>query len=298
MKSIEPLGVDAPFEDAKTPFVSEVAKIFKAAEKEAAPEELKRGGTLLTPPDLSHLGPERGRLDRLYAQYAAAPTNENLNTLLEEVERYARRNTIGKGGAFAQYVSQSVTDYAPTRVSVEITAKVWRNLDKFDGRSKFSVWVFRISRNVVKDMCRSIIARKELTLHEWKDYDNEGTGCYRGAPDESANSDFEVTGGTKTALPTGLAPDKRAVKLDALLAELNDRDRTIIYFVQKGYKPAEIGEEFGKDAKWASNQLNRIKKQLRKLAKEPYPKAEVAKSGSSSVLVMKGDKPFPASRCA
>jgi hypothetical protein len=124
MMSIESFGVDAPFVDGVvTPFVSKVSEIFNEAEKEAFPKE-SRGGTLLEGPDLSGLGPEKGGLDRLYAQYVDAPTEENSRILLGEVERYGRRITIGKGGGLAKYVSQSVTDYASTDVSLKVAVNI------------------------------------------------------------------------------------------------------------------------------------------------------------------------------
>src|SRR5580700_2932907 len=149
--SVESLGVDAPYVDgAVTPFVSNAGKVFEEVEKEAFPPE-PRGGSLLKGPDTSDLGPEKGRLDRLYAQYKAAPGEDNLNLLLAEVERYARSVTAGKGGAFRSYLHQSATEkYPASEISSEVMIKVWRNLEKFDGRSKFSVWVFRIARNTVK----------------------------------------------------------------------------------------------------------------------------------------------------
>src|SRR5579862_3306787 len=147
--SVESFGVDAPFvEGAVTPFESEVTKIFKTAEREAFPKE-SRGGSLLDGPDTNGLGPVKGRLNRLYAQYSGDRNEDNLNLLLAEVERYARRVTTGKGGAFAGYLNQSVTEqYSVSEISAGTVIKVWRSLHRFDGRSKFSQWVFRIAQNV------------------------------------------------------------------------------------------------------------------------------------------------------
>lgn len=296
MKS-ESFGTDAPFVDgAVTPFVSPVAKIFEAAEKEAFPKESRGGSSLKRP--AAALGLAKGRLDRLYMQYATDQSEDNLNLLLVEVERYASRVTTGKGGALARYLTQSPTDqYSVSEISAAVVSKVWLNLKKFKSNSKFSVWVFRIARNSVKDKCLATINRREVDFLEWKDYENEGSGCYRGASGEPADCEFEVVGGAKSPLPTGLAPDVRRVKLDSLLLELSGQDQAIINFVRGGYKPSEIGEEFGKNAKWASNQLNRIKKTLKKLAEARYPKVGVAKRRSSNVLVMK-DNDLPASQAA
>jgi len=271
--SVESFGVDAPFVDGVvTPFVSEATKSFDAVDQEIPREP--RGRTLLDGPDTSGLGPEKGRLDRLYAKYAVEPNEGKLNILLAEVERYARRVTRGKGGAFRQYLHQSATDqYPASEISAEVTYKVWLNLSKFDGRSKFSVWVFRVACNMTKDKSRALINRRET------------------------NDDFEVVGCSKISLPTGGARTEGQNKLDKLLEELSPGDRDILDRFISGYTPRELGEHFNKGAKWASNSLNRIKKQLRKLAKERYPEGEVAKSGSSNVLVMKGET-LPASQAA
>jgi RNA polymerase sigma factor (sigma-70 family) len=290
-------GVDADFPDATvTPFVSETEKIFEDAENECS-EELRgvsRGGSLLKAPDLSRLGPEKGRLDRLHAAYVHSSTKENLSTMLHEVGRYSNRVTLGKGGAFAQYVSHTAVDWQITEVSLEVMEKVWRNLSKFDGRSKFSSWVFQIARNVVKDRCRAIANRREADLFSWKDYENEGSGCYRGASGKSANGEFEIVGGSKTSLPCGGAPDERRVKLDNLIEFLKPQDKEIVHLVvYSNYTPRELGEKFGRDAKWASNQLNRIKKILRKLVEERYPADGVAILRTSRVSVRKGNLQTP-----
>jgi len=285
-------GVDANFADAAvTPFISETEKIFEDVEKECSEQlqGVKRGGSLLTAPDLSHLGPEKGRLNRLHAAYVQSPTERNLNILLGEVERYARRITRGGGG---------VTDFASTDTSLKVMVNVWRNLGKFDQRSEFKTWVFRIARNVEKDEWRAVKSRREAELLEWKDYDDECSGCYQGASGEPADSNFNISGGHRLSLPTGLAPDQRMVKLEPLIEMLKPEDKRLIQLVIDGYTPRELAEKFRKNAKWASNQLNRIKKELKKMAKERYPADGVAKPARSNVLVMKGRKTPPASQAA
>lgn len=287
-------GVDANHSHGRTtPFTTESSRLFQQARNEVERKESSK--SLLLGPPKKDSGPERGRLDRLYEVYKAHPTEENRNHLLVEVERYARRTTLGKGGKYAQHLHQSVTDqYPQTEVSTNTAIKVWRSLGDFDGRSKFSVWVFRIARNVVKDTCRQIRNRGEVDLLEWRDYDGDYAGS-RAASASSADGEFVVTARQKSPLPSSGAPDERKVKLYWLVLGLSEQDQHIIYLVQEGYKPAEIGEEFGKSAKWASNNLNRLKKLLKKRAAEEFP---VAKSQNRSVLVMKGNKTLPASAAA
>lgn len=306
--SVESFGVDADFvEGVVTPFVLEEEKIFQDVEKEIPKEP--RGGTALKGSNTSGLGPEKGRVNRLHGEYVASPTPDNLNLLLAEVEIYARRVTVGKGRI---YLHQSVTkQYAASEISSEVMIKVWRNLSKFDGRSKFSSWVFRVAQNVLKDKCRTISNRRESSFLEWKDYgksdeppyDKNGLGpgrCSRTVPGESTDADYNVSEGYSVELEDDLrAPDERKDKLEKLLELLSPQDKELIdLVVDESYTPRELGEKFGKNAKWASNALNRIKKQLKKLAEESYPAEGVAKITKSNVFVMKATKNLPASQAA
>src|ERR1700689_2130753 len=106
-------GVDAPFEHGRsTPFVSEISKVVAEIEREAFPKG-DSNRSLLKGPKREDLGPERGRLNRLYAAYVNDKSADNLNRLLVEVELYARRVTLGQGGKYAQYLNQSATDQYP-----------------------------------------------------------------------------------------------------------------------------------------------------------------------------------------
>jgi len=277
-------GADAPFVDGVvTPFRSLSSEILKRALKEAVEERFPKESSksLLSGPKSNNLGPEKGRLDRLYAAYVAAPTADNLNALLGEVERFARHVTLGKGGAFAKRLAFSVTEqYSATEISSETMLKVWRKLPEFKGDSKFSVWVFQIARNTLKDKCREIVNRHETEILNWKKYETGkpvirrkdgtlivGDGTRRAASGSSANGSFEIKGGSKTSLPRPLEKeDARLERLDLLVSALDARDKEIINLVRDGYTPAEIGKAFGKNSKWASNNIDRIKKTLKQSA--------------------------------
>jgi RNA polymerase sigma factor (sigma-70 family) len=294
MMSQFPTGVDSSFIDGQvTPFVSESSKIFAETRKEAFGKRLSNK-VRLDGPKIGDLGSEKGRLDRLYAQYKATPSEDNLNILLAEVERYARRITLGKGGGLANYLSQSVTEqYSASEISSEVMIKVWQKLGEFKGGSKFSVWVFRIARNTTKDLCRKIINRREVDFLEWKGY-----GDYAGSSGGSSGStdgSFEMGEGAPQPLPRIFkAPDRQqelGIHLGHMIEGLSPQDQKIIQMSREGDKPSDIGKAFGKNAKWASNALTRIKKLLKQ-------KASLAKSESSGVLVMKDDKDLPASQAA
>src|SRR5262245_22939689 len=85
-------GVDSPFSHGRvTPFRS-----GSKLDSETGPKESSK--SLLKGPSIADLGSEKGRLDRLFDAYKNTPVENNLNALLAEVERYARRVTVGKGG--------------------------------------------------------------------------------------------------------------------------------------------------------------------------------------------------------
>jgi RNA polymerase sigma factor (sigma-70 family) len=297
-------GVDADFVDGRvTPFISASSKITQEVRKEAFPVESSK--SLLDGPK-TNLGPEKGRLNRLYAQFVASGDEENKDRLLAEVERYARRVALGKGGAYAKYLNHSVCDqYPQTEISTNTAIKVWRKLvapegtkGKFDGRSAFSSWVYDIAQNVVRDACRQIRRRKEDELLGWKGY-GEYAGS-RGARSESTNGEFAINNGSKTPLPRIYkAADPIValiVRLDKMIETLPKQDQKIIQMFRRGYAPGEIGKTYGKNTKWASNNLQRIKTALKKLANLGKSQAN---EQTSNVLVLEG-KPtaLPASEAA
>ena len=283
-------GVDAPFiEGSVTPFVSPSSKIIAEVEKEQF-GEVESNKSLLNAPKADDL-PEKGRLNQLHTEYVAEPNEEKLNRLLTEVERYARRVTLGKGGKYARQLTYSATDRCPaTETSQNVMLKVWRSLDKFDGKSKFSVWVFRIAQNDVKDAIRSIIHRSECEFHDWRN--NSDPDDFIGVSD--GDRDIGHSHG-RTPVPEIHRPDPedvRIAELDGMLAGLPGQDQEIITMFREGSTPAEIGKAFRKNAKWASNQLNRIKKLLKK-------QADLAKQQTRRVIVMKKEtNPLPASKAA
>jgi RNA polymerase sigma factor (sigma-70 family) len=250
----------------------------------------------------------------MYAEYAADPTEANLNALLTEVELYARRITLGRGGKLNQFLHQSATfQYPQTEISQAATIKVSRKLPHFGAKSKFSSWVYRITQNALLDKIREIKNRPEVDFisndHiDYRKHHPDNYGGRRAASGKSTDSDFEVQEGRSTPLGSyNLAPDERKVWLEQVFKTLPATDRAIIHMFKQNLKPREIGAQFRKDAKWASNQLCRIKNDLKKLAK-PLAKQlakrskrlakQLAKSRGSNVLVMKGNKPLPASQAA
>jgi RNA polymerase sigma factor (sigma-70 family) len=302
--AVDSTGVNAQFvEKDIAPFASGGYKIFPTVDNSNL--EKKSSKSELDGPDTSDLGPEKGRLDRLHEQYKGDPSDLNLKMLLVEVERYARHVASLEGGKLKRWLNQSPTyQYPMTDTSTTTMIKVWRHLDTFNGQSKFSSWVYSIARNNVKDIVKGVIKRGERDLLGGKDYQGSYHGS-RAAAAKSEDGSYETGGGAKTRLGppppsipsppvSSLQPKDRGVddatllRLSEVAAALSGRDEKILRLFLDGYTPIEIGKKMGgRNPKWASNQLDRIKKALR-LANGDQPtvldvkKEENAKGGAAN----------------
>ena len=92
-------------------------------------------------------------------------------------------------------------------LSQEAFIKAWQALPRFEGKSSFSTWLFRIARNVVLDWARR---RRPETAAGWGD----GEGVVEGedpadAPDEALRRE-ELRGKIEAALAK-LSPEHRQV---------------------------------------------------------------------------------------
>jgi RNA polymerase sigma factor (sigma-70 family) len=243
--------------------------MFALVEREIAKAE--SSATTLKPPE--HSGPAKNRLNNLYAIWTQTKSEEALDELLTDVELYARRVLLGKGGKLSLQLSWSPTMFHPTETSVQTQLNVWRNLDSFVPRCRFSTWVHQIALNTAKDLCRSVCRRNETGYLSWKGYDGDyaGSSGSRGTSGAGPYSFESGDGGGAGYHPLphvyeDSETDERTIRLDKLATKLRLNDRTILKMYRAEQTPAEIGVRFKKDAKWASNQLNRIKSTLRDLA--------------------------------
>ena len=198
--------------------------------------------------------------------------------MLADVENYARRVTALEAGRKARFLNQSVKDKHPqTDVSQRVMLNVFLNLAKFKNDSKFSTWVYQIVKNAVIDAVRQIDRRNEVDLLEWRANDAPyagSKGSAEGTSHDGVSDPEDETGndgGGHAAAPIlsqeyfNQNEDGINANLDFEKAfrKLSKRDRRMIELFRDGYKPADIGKEFGHDAKWASNQLTRLKELLK-----------------------------------
>lgn len=165
-------------------------------------------------------------------------------------------------------------------------------------KSSIETWVHRIAMSVHNSRVRHIVKHPETDqLLEWKDYNADKStrrsGGNTGAGPDSAIDDAhndEADGGGHGAAPVpgqrdfrngGQDPfdvlipgrpgrekalDEWRARLDLLVLFLPSRDQRIVQMLREGKKPLEIGKAFKMNAKWASNQIDRIKKELREQA--------------------------------
>lgn len=250
---------------------SEVAKLFAQVDSEICERESNKN--LRSEPASEDLGREHGRLDRFYADYLAAMTaHQNVENaerrLLEELERYGRKI------CYCRTQNSTLIDEAVQTALI----KVWFNISHFRHRSLFSTWCCQIVRNALEDV-----------RHE------QDRGGITDSP-KTLDEDFPETPLDSRDLSR---LEARVEWLDSVLKSLPPLDRRIIDLFRAGYSNREIGELAGRNAKWAANQLSKIKTKLKKLAAN---QPDLAKS-VSSCLMMGGKEgnpkdPFPASQAA
>jgi RNA polymerase sigma-70 factor (ECF subfamily) len=117
----------------------------------------------------------------------------------------------------------------------EVCLQLWRSRDKFEGRSKWSTFVYRVALNVCLSLTRSRKPRTELEEAPLPTAENEAF----------ANEDLRLLYG--------------AIRR---LAEA-DRALILLYLEEKSYK--EMAEILGTNTSHIGVKINRIKKRLKKL---------------------------------
>lgn len=132
----------------------------------------------------------------------------------------------------------------------EIFTKIFLNLDKFKGQSKFSTWVYSVTYNFCIDKIRKEKRSRELFASEIEN-----------PPDKEAEED------------DGQALINMQVhELRKVLLKLNDADRTLLLLKYKdGIKIKDIAKMFGKNESAIKMQLKRAKEKAKRIH-EKLPK--------------------------
>ena len=129
----------------------------------------------------------------------------------------------------------------------EILINIWKNLDKFEGRSQISTWIYRIAVNTCLLHIRS--SGKREKLH---------TGINENIHNIPENNDKEEKINTGTMIG----------KLYECIRLLPDLDRLIISMVLDDLSYKEIAVVTGINVSNVGVKINRIKKALNKMMGE------------------------------
>ena len=126
----------------------------------------------------------------------------------------------------------------------EILINIWKNLDKFEGRSLISTWIYRISVNTSLLHVKSFGKRKKLHT--------EIDDKVLNVPESSDREDKITTG-------------SQIDKLYQCINKLQEIDRLVISMVLDELSYKEIADVTGMTVNNIGVKINRIKKELSKL---------------------------------
>ncbi len=117
----------------------------------------------------------------------------------------------------------------------EIIVQLWRSFPRFDGRCRFSTWMYRIALNVAISFYRSESAR---TRH--------------------------VISGEQRLLDTAAEPDDDVRLLHEFIDVLDPLNKALILLYLDGHTYSEIADVLGISGTNASTKINRLKSRIRK----------------------------------
>jgi RNA polymerase sigma factor (sigma-70 family) len=160
----------------------------------------------------------------LYAEWSAAPNQNNLSLLMEDVRQFALRIIRKK----------SPKNLNAEDIAQVATSNVWLKLPSFKVTSKFSSWVYAITYNTLVDFIRQDARRKEDVFYEWKDYQTDGGT--RSVPTQVSEDDDVVDSsptGKQALLPkpyqdaseNGLNAE---IDLQLVIRKLSQRDQRLL----------------------------------------------------------------------
>lgn len=120
----------------------------------------------------------------------------------------------------------------------EISLQVWRSYARFDGRRKFSTWLYRIALNVA------------ISFHR-----REGTHQRLLSGDDHLQ-DFPA--------PTEAGPASEDIQaLHRFIEELDDLNKALVLLYLDDHSHSEIAEILGLSATTVATKISRIKQRLR-----------------------------------
>ncbi len=138
-------------------------------------------------------------------------------------------------------------------VTQEVLVRLHRHLGGFDGRSRFTTWLYQVTRSAAADLHRKRTRRERLV---------------RTARLGLGGAEVVNPRGSETKADLDRASGLVAVFLD----ELSDRQREVFDLVDlQGFAPAEVGAMLGMEPVTVRSHLFRARRSIRKKVLESYP---------------------------
>jgi RNA polymerase sigma-70 factor, ECF subfamily len=216
----------------------------------------------VTKPEVSATVATRSELT---AGYAAAPAREPAEhdqirraqhgdvPAYEELVRRHQRRVMSIVGGILRW-RDDVED-----VAQQVFLKVYLSIKRFDGRSSFSTWIYKIAVNETYDHLRKKKARKLV---------------YEADLSEAQQRDvMETAGSTRPAHLAPMALDRIESRqmLDRLLAELSPEDRMMLVLKEvEGFSVEEIGEMMSQNTNTVKVRMFRARRRLAELYRKRF----------------------------
>ncbi len=144
-------------------------------------------------------------------------------------------------------------------VAQQVFLKVYLSLKRFDGRSSFSTWLYKISVNETYDHLRKKKARRLV---------------YESDLSEEQEQQLRLTTSTGTGSGPGpLALERLEARqvVDRLLGELNREDRMMLVLKEvEGFSVEEIGDLLGQNTNTVKVRMFRARRRLAEIHRKRY----------------------------
>jgi RNA polymerase sigma-70 factor (ECF subfamily) len=218
--------------------------------------------THVTKPEVSATVAARAQL---MGGYAAAPAKDTAEceqirraqegdlSAYEELVRKHQRRVMSIVGGILRW-RDDVED-----VAQQVFLKVYLSLQRFDGRSSFSTWLYKVTLNETYDHLRKKKARRLV-------YESD-------LSEDQERQIHETTGSTRPvhASPLALERIESRQMVNRLLAELSPEDRTMLVLKEvEGFSVEEIGAMTSQNTNTVKVRMFRARRRLAALYRKRY----------------------------